>query len=186
MNQNLNDQFDLTKMRQKRTRVNSKAKGHNFERKIAGLFNDKFQTTEFAKTPGSGAFATTHTLPKHLQIYGDLITPKEFRFVIECKKGYNKENIGSAFKPDSMLNQFIEQSERDAEKSGKEPMLILEQDRKSALTITRRGNVFQGFLSSFNYVMVYIAVKRESNTIKEYNIILLSDILTIPNNIFKT
>ena len=49
------------------------------------------------RSPGSGAFSTTHKLPDHLKFSGDLITPKNFRFIIECKKGYNKENLGSIF-----------------------------------------------------------------------------------------
>ena len=73
----------------KKPRVNSRRKGNAFEREIAKLFNTRFNTSEFARTPGSGAFATTHTLPEYLQIHGDLITPKDFAYVIECKTGYD-------------------------------------------------------------------------------------------------
>ena len=57
----------------KKKRVNSKRKGSNFERKIAKILNERFETKEFNRTPGSGAFATTHKdLPDHLRIQGTL------------------------------------------------------------------------------------------------------------------
>jgi hypothetical protein len=75
----------------KKPRVNSKRKGAAFERKIAKLLNERFDTTEFNRTPGSGAFGTTHALPQHLIVQGDLITPQNFKYVIECKNGYKVE-----------------------------------------------------------------------------------------------
>ena len=74
----------------KKKRVNSKRKGSNFERKIAKILNERLNTKEFSRTPGSGAFATTHkNLPENLRIQGDLITPTSFPFVVECKNGYD-------------------------------------------------------------------------------------------------
>ena len=93
----MNDNYDVSKLRKKKTRVNSRTKGSTFERKIASMFNDRFGTKEFSRTPGSGAFATTHSLPAHLKIYGDLITPEKFKYCIECKKGYNKQAVASLF-----------------------------------------------------------------------------------------
>ena len=85
----MNDNYDLSNLRKKPKRKNSRTKGNTFERQIAKALNDRFDTTEFSRSPGSGAFATTHSLPDHLKIYGDLITPQKFKFCIECKKGYN-------------------------------------------------------------------------------------------------
>ena len=82
----MEDKYDLTSLRKKPKRKNSRTKGNTFERHIAKTLNDRFETTEFSRSPGSGAFATTHTLPEHLKIYGDLITPQNFKFCIECKK----------------------------------------------------------------------------------------------------
>ena len=90
----MEDNFDISALKKKK-KVNSRAKGSTFERQIAKMFNEKFNTKEFSRTPGSGAFATTHSLPDHLKIYGDLITPQNFKFCIECKKGYNDINLYS-------------------------------------------------------------------------------------------
>ena len=131
----MEDIVDLKKLK-KQKRVNSKAKGGAFERKIANLLNEQFETKEFNRTPGSGAFATTHQLPDHITVAGDLITPKNFKFCIECKKGYNDQTIYSLLNYSSKIWEFIEQSEKDANKLKKVPMIIYKQDRKDTLVIT--------------------------------------------------
>ena len=131
----MEDNFELSKLTKKK-RLNSKTKGNTFQRKVAKLFNERFNTTEFCPTPGSGAFATTHNLPDYLKISGDLITPKNFLFCIECKKGSNKENLSSLFNPKSDFWGFWEQAKRDAEASKKFPLLVIQQDRQKILTVT--------------------------------------------------
>ena len=119
----MEDNYDLSKLRKKPKRKNSRTKGNTFERQVAKLLNDRFKTTEFSRSPGSGAFATTHSLPDHLKIYGDLITPEKFKFCIECKKGYNNQNLYSLYNYSSEIWKFIEQSEKDAGKCGLIPIL---------------------------------------------------------------
>ena len=129
----MEDNYDLKNLRKKPKRKNSRAKGHGFERDIAKLLNNRFNTTEFSRTPGSGAFATTHSLPAHLKIYGDLITPYKFRYCIECKKGYNNINLYSLYNNSSEVWDFLRQTQKDSQKCGRIPMMILKQDRKPAL-----------------------------------------------------
>ena len=139
----MNDDYDLTNLETTtKKRTNSKAKGSRFERKIAGLFNHRFETAEFSRTPGSGAFATTHSLPEHLQIYGDLIAPKNFKYCIECKKGYSNIKINNLLDYSSQLWGFINQCEKDSGKCGKEPMLLFQQDRQPILAIIRGNKYF--------------------------------------------
>jgi len=130
------DDYDLKNLqKEKKKKTNSKAKGHRFERKIACMLNDKFETKEFSRTPGSGAFATTHSLPEYLKIYGDLIAPKSFKYCIECKKGYKGIKINHIFDYRSLLWKFIEQCEKDSKKCNKIPMVIFKQDRQPTLAI---------------------------------------------------
>ena len=91
----MKDDYNIKNLRKKKTRINSRTKGNAFERQVAKLLNQRFDTTEFARSPGSGAFASTHSLPEYLKIYGDLITPIKFRYCIECKKGYNKIQLNN-------------------------------------------------------------------------------------------
>lgn len=142
----MKDDFDLSKLKkEKKTRINSKAKGGRFERKVAEMLNNRFQTKEFCRTPGSGAFATTHNLPEHLCIYGDLITPKEFKFIIECKSGYNNEGVYSLVNPKSDLYKMIAQAERDSEKISKKFLLIIGQDRREPVVITNKICDLEGY-----------------------------------------
>jgi len=131
----MEDNYDLTKLRKKPKRKNSRTKGNTFERQVAKLLNNRFKTTEFSRSPGSGAFATTHTLPDHLKIYGDLITPNKFKFCIECKKGYNNQNLYSLYNYSSDIWKFIEQCEKDSEKCSRIPLVIFKQDRQPILAI---------------------------------------------------
>ena len=113
----MDDKYDLSNLRSKPKRKNSRTKGNTFERQVAKLLNDRFKTTEFSRSPGSGAFATTHRVPDHLKIYGDLLTPEKFKFCIECKKGYNNLNLYSLYNNSSELWKFIEQIDEHKDKS---------------------------------------------------------------------
>lgn len=170
----MKDSYDSKLLKEKlskKKRVNSRSKGNTFERKICALLNDRFNTTEFCRSPGSGAFATTHSLPDYLKVYGDLITPKNFKHIIECKKGYNKVNINSIFNNSSELWEFIKQSERDSQVSGKTSVIVYQQDRQPALIISRIG-LFSRFSDTI--------------TFDQYEINLLDKILTLSDDYFFT
>lgn len=171
------DSFDLSKLRQKKTKINSCTKGKSFERKVLSMLNERFQTKEFARTPGSGAYATTHSLPDHMKIYGDLITPLNFKFTVECKKGYNKESISSLFNPKSNFRLFIKQAETDSQKAKKDLMLILAQDRQDILVVVREQG-FSRFVSEFTDFVVLDIQKTK------YLILKLSDLLKLPDYLF--
>jgi hypothetical protein len=115
-------------------RINGRRKGNAFERQVAKTLNERFNTDEFSRTPGSGAFATTHKLPEHLQIHGDLITPENFKFVIEAKRGYNLQ-LEDLWKPKSKFYEFIEQASKDGEAAKKPWLLIYKRDRQKEIVI---------------------------------------------------
>lgn len=138
----MKDDYDISALKRKK-KVNSRTKGSTFERNIAKLLNERLKTTEFSRTPGSGAFATTHSLPDHLKIYGDLITPINFKYCIECKKGYNKESLYSIFNYSSDFWGFVNQCQKDSEKCSKLPLVIFKQDRQPTLAIILSQNSSQ-------------------------------------------
>lgn len=146
----MKDNYDISALKKKK-KVNSRAKGSTFERQIAKILNDRLNTTEFSRTPGSGAFATTHSLPDHLKIYGDLITPQNFKYCLECKKGYNNQNLYSLYNHSSDFWKFIEQCQKDSEKCGKIPMVIFKQDRQPTLAIIPSHVVVE----SNNYIEIH-------------------------------
>lgn len=162
----MKDDYDISSLKKKK-KVNSRSKGSTFERSIAKVFNEKFNTSEFSRTPGSGAFATTHSLPDHLKIYGDLITPQKFRFCIECKKGYNNINHYSLLDYSSKLWEFIEQCQKDSDKCSKSPMVIFKQDRQKTLAIVDSNSIP-------NNIYNYIKIEKDN---KEYIIYYFDDLI---------
>ena len=167
----MEDNYDISALKKKK-RKNSRAKGSTFERQIAKLFNDRFNTTEFSRSPGSGAFATTHDLPDYLKIYGDLITPQNFNYCIECKKGYNKENLYSLYNYSSDLWGFLDQCLKDSEKCDKIPMVIFKQDRQPTLAIVPSH-------VQTNKLQQYIEIQKQEDafTLRVYRIYKLDDLL---------
>jgi hypothetical protein len=152
----------------KKKRVNSKRKGSNFERKIAKILNERLNTKEFSRTPGSGAFATTHkNLPENLRIQGDLITPTSFPFVVECKNGYDVQ-LDDLFKRKSDFKSFISQAQKDASHANKEWMVIYQKTRRMAMVVV--GKQYD--------------VKPELVLDKSYFIYPLNEFLKLPDKIF--
>jgi len=152
----------------KKKRVNSKRKGSTFERKIAKILNERLGTKEFSRTPGSGAFATSHkNLPDHLRIQGDLITPVDFPFVVECKNGYDVQ-IDDLFKRKSDFHSFVKQAQSDAKSAKKDWMVIYQKTRRMALVIV--GERY--------------SVKPELVLDERYFIYPLNEFLKLPDEVF--
>jgi len=172
----MQDDYDISKLRKKKKRVNSKNKGSTFERKVANQLNDRFNTKEFSRSPGSGAFATTHTLPDYLKIYGDLITPKNFIYCIECKKGYNKQAISSLFNNRSDFWIFMKKCEKDARACGKLPMLVFKQDRQPTLAIIK-GRKWFNYTGDYEGTVDYISIPRLNAMNEGYKIFQFDEIL---------
>ena len=162
MSKNPDKLLELEKEFYKKRPVNSRRKGSNFERAVAKKLNGRFDTDEFCRTPGSGAFGTTHKLPKHVIVYGDLIAPERFLYVIECKSGYDVD-LWDIFRPKSDLYEFIKQAKRDGETSGKKWMVIYKKNRKKELVIVGEDlHIKPGFCID-----------------NEYHVYLLSDVLLL-------
>ena len=150
----------------KKPRINSKKKGASFERKIAQTLNERFNTKEFCRTPGSGAFGTTHQLPSHLIVHGDLITPQNFKYAIECKNGYNLD-MADLLSSKSELDKFIDQAQLSAKKCNKDWMVIYKKNHSKELVI-----VESQIPSLHNYICV-------SNRFYVY---YLKDVLSLTND----
>lgn len=131
----MKDNYDTDKLL-KKPRKNSRRKGNKFELDIAKMLNERFSTDEFCRTPGSGAFATIHKLPEHIDLSGDLITPPKFKFYIECKRGYNTFKISDFFNRKSEWSKILIRAREEAEKVRKTPLIIFKQDRCTILACT--------------------------------------------------
>lgn len=167
-----NDDEDLDKLLEKLEkpkRVNSKLKGNRYQNLLAKKFNKKFNTDEFSSTPGSGAYATNHTLPKHLQLHGDLVTPLNFKFCIEAKHGYGVD-LYDLFKESSTLNKFIKQAKRDAKAAEKDWLLIYRKNNQKDLVILHYSNLVPANIPKVSFGV--------------YVIVLLDDLLGLDPSYF--
>jgi Holliday junction resolvase len=172
----MEDSYDFEKLRKKPKRKNSKAKGSAFERKVAKILNEHFETTDFQRSPGSGAFATTHSLPEHLKIHGDLITPQNFIYTIECKKGYNNLDIYSLLDHKSKIYEFIKQVEKDADRAKKSGIVLMAQDRRAIIALIKQDNHIVNQLKINKKRIIYI--------LYDYVLVSLKDILCIDKSLF--
>jgi hypothetical protein len=123
-------------------KVDGKAKGDRTEVNLCKLFSKHFGT-EFTKAPGSGALATIRDkLPEHAKktLTGDLCVPEKFKWVIECKGGYENDiDLANVLEGKGIprLDEFIEQSGRDAGQCGRKPIVCWKRNRKPWLTLLR-------------------------------------------------
>ena len=172
----MEDSYNFEKLRKKPKRKNSKAKGSAFERKVAKILNEHFETTDFQRSPGSGAYATTHNLPDHLKIHGDLITPKNFIYSIECKKGYNDLDLYSLLNPNSKIYEFIKQAEKDADPAKKEAIVLMAQDRRDIIALIKEDSHISNQLNINNKRIIHI--------LNNYILVSFKDVLSIDTSLF--
>jgi len=150
----MKDLYDLDNLRKKPKRKNSKAKGSAFERKVAKLLNEHFETTDFQRTPGS----------------------KDFIYTIECKKGYNDLDLYSLLNPKSKIYDFIKQTEKDAEEANKSGIVLMAQDRRDIIVLIKQDSHICNQLKLNNKRIIYI--------LKDYALTSFKDLLSIDRSLF--
>lgn len=126
------DDFEIENMFQKKSkRKNSKRKGKTGELELVKIFNDRFKINSFSRVVGSGnRWSQVAYVSK--DYIGDIVTPDNFKFCIECKFGYKKDDIltSTLNGNNKELNNFLNQSEKDAARVSKEPMLCYRPENK--------------------------------------------------------
>lgn len=127
----------------------SGAKGKRHELEVVKLLNKRFSKIlyenpnwgQFSRSAGSGnRWGQVSNLPKHAQdtYGGDITCPDRFAFVLECKGGYNDIDLVSAFDGGHRdLDAFLKQSEDDAVRTGRMPMMVWKKDRKPRLSFLK-------------------------------------------------
>lgn len=142
-------------LKKKNKKVDGKKKGNRNELELAKLLNSRFGTG-FSRSVGSGARTSQISfLPKHATdiFSGDLVVPKNFKFVIECKGGYDSIDMSSVFvRGNSELDKFLEQVSTDSNKCGRKPLLCWKKTRKPWLAFLHSKDVTT---HDFKYKMHY-------------------------------
>jgi Holliday junction resolvase len=109
-------------------KVNGCAKGKRGERELGKIFSNYFGIP-FYRTANSGA------RPKQVKLSavskevhtGDLETPPDFRFSIECKTTDVEVDL---LDQSALLDKYLKQAADDADSIGKVPMLCWKRNRK--------------------------------------------------------
>lgn len=114
----------------------SKQKGNSFERKISNALSARFAEylgieSGFRRNIDSGSFfgaSNQKRIETHLTesvTFGDIMTPSNFRFAIECKHYKTAPSFSSMAKQEyKLFDTWIEQASQDARNADKEMLVI--------------------------------------------------------------
>jgi hypothetical protein len=137
---------DILANSNKKKKINSKKKGNRVELALTKILTAHFSKS-FTRSVGSGnRWGQVKNLPDHARttLTGDICPPEGFKWVIECKGGYedvidlNSVVVGMDC---AMLNSFIKQSMHDHEQSGRLPLIVWKQSRLPWMALVREVDV---------------------------------------------
>lgn len=148
----------------------SKQKGNSFERKIAKVFSEKFKhkyggKDSFRRNLTSGGFfgggnasRKESIIENHQVDIGDIMTPPNFKFTIECKFYKNAPTLASLFKGNKTLDAWIEQAKLQKDTAQKEFLLIVKWNGLQEMVILEPrvmlGYPLKNFISYKNLYIV--------------------------------
>lgn len=158
---------DILEEKTVKKKVNAKKKGNRVELELCKLLT-KYFGKEFSRSVGSGnRWSQVHHMPEHAKktLVGDICVPEDFRWVIECKGGYEKEiDLNGIFEGNSRLDAFMEQSTNDEGQSGRLPIICWKRSRKPWLAMVKDEHLVG---HSFGVLIHY----------KNWSIIMLDELL---------
>jgi Holliday junction resolvase len=139
----------------KKKKINSKKKGNRTELELTKMLTNHFGK-QFSRSVGSGnRWGQVANLPSHAKttLTGDICPPEGFLWVIECKGGYeDKIDLNGTLEGCAQLDEFIQQSDDDADRSGRKPILIWKRSRKPWLALVRETDLSpQDFPNRMHY-----------------------------------
>lgn len=157
----------------KKNKINSKKKGNRSELALSKVLNKRFGGG-FSRSIGSGNRWSQASLPDHAkQVFtGDLVTPENFRYVIESKGGYDKIDLNLIFNyKNKELESFLEQAKKDAKRCKKKPLLCWKKARMPWVCAIQSKEIRK---IEFNISIKY----------KEWTILNLEELLVLEDSFF--
>lgn len=129
--------------------INSKKKGNGFERIISNKLSERFENhtnlkQSFRRNVDSGSFfggsnisrCGTHDLSS--ATFGDIVTPDNFKFVIECKFYANPLSLKNIMKQsDPKIDSWIKQVSQDSDVCGLSPVIIVKYNNHPVYVISK-------------------------------------------------
>jgi hypothetical protein len=164
------DVEDLLNKSKTKKKINGCRKGKSVERQLCKILTDTFKS-EFTRSVGSGNRWSQVALSENAkQVFtGDISVPEGFKWVIESKGGYEKDIDlnGVCDGGITRLDDFIDQSNKDAEYCGRKPMICWKRSRKPWLIMIKADDLVPLKEDLFPYRIRY----------REWIIIKLEEIL---------
>lgn len=149
----------LDNNKKKKSKVDGKSKGDRTELHLCKLLTSHFGD-EFSRALGSGSrWSQVNNLPEHAKktLSGDICVPDRFKWVIESKGGYEKDmdawNIVDGQL--SQLDKFIEQVSRDADFTGRKPIICWKRNRKPWIAFVKSCEVKSALEKQFPNRIIY-------------------------------
>jgi len=131
--------------------VNGKAKGSNFERKIANTLSARFESAlgvknGFRRNPDSGSFfggsnkARTESYSLDYAVFGDLICPRNFTYSVECKHYKTAPSFQSVLNHTvTQWDQWLAQAEQDAASSKRAMSLVIKYNNVDIMVFLKQA-----------------------------------------------
>ena len=127
-----------------------KQKGNRFEAATAKLLSERFEPklgvpSGFIRNADSGAFyggSNVSRMESHnldYATFGDIVTPRDFRFVIECKHYATAPKLTGVFGGNSQWDGWISEAEHDSASSGKNWLLIMKYNNVKPLVVFEKN-----------------------------------------------
>ena len=152
----------------------SKIKGHNFERKVAKILSNWWGVKDsFVRTPGSGAYAKFVGDDLKERLRCDLITPKEFPFIVECKcvESFEFHLLLQDFEK-SIFKKWMDELEEKINKLNVsyKPMLIFSRNRWKTFIALRKKDYIDFKMNLSKKIVLEVGQK-------SYVLFLLNDFI---------
>lgn len=131
--------------------THSKNKGNAFERKVSKALSARFEEytgleSSFLRNVDSGSFfgaSNQKRIQKHgteHANFGDILTPANFKFALECKHYKTPPSFGSIIKGEyKLFDEWIGQAKQDADNAGKAWMVIAKFNNVEEFAILPQG-----------------------------------------------
>lgn len=129
----------LSETNESKKRVKGKSKGNRTELNLCKFLTNKMGY-DFVRSVGSGnRWSQANLSETAKQVYsGDICVPEGFKWVIECKGGYEDDmNLTNVCEGVACLDGFIEQVKKDSEYCGRKPIILWKRNRKPWISMVR-------------------------------------------------
>lgn len=162
------------------TKVNGKAKGNSYERSVSNKLSERFAAytgieKSFRRSSDSGSFFGASNQKRIAQYdtskatFGDIITPDNFRFSIECKNYKTAPTFKSIMNGSvKQWDDWLKQASQDAVNSSKDLLLIV-----------KYNNV-----EEFVFIKEYLCTENIFLTYNGYSLIKLNNLLLLADQWF--